>query len=743
MQRTPRSSSAAGKALEPGDTLGHYEIVDKIGEGGMGVVYRAVDRSLDRPVALKLLSKESSANAQRLERLRLEAKTLASLNHPNIVTIHAILEFGGVPSLVMEFVDGSTLRELIPESGLPLVQTLDYSIPVADAVAAAHANGLSHRDLKPENIMVSRAGQIKVLDFGIARRGDRAQVNEIAGTPRYMSPEQLRGSSVGPWSDVYSFALILHELCTGKLPPLHWPEGKSATELLREAGVAPILTELLWRCLREDPAGRPKTMALVLDELVAIRSHEQSDAMRGLVETGLQAAPRTRSLAVLPLQDLSPQHEQEVFCIGLAEEIASELSRLKELRVSFVSQIDRETTDPVQLGRSLGTEAIVDGSVRSAGEKLRIHVRLVSVADGSLLWDARFDRSIVDAFVVQDELAKAVAEAFDMRLTPQTVSGISEIPAAYSAYLRGRYFWGRRYEDGVKRALECFREAIERDPLMARAHSGCADCYVILGHYGYLAPHVAYSQARKSVEEALALSPELADAHATRGWIEAFYDRRSIDAAQSFERARSLNPSYATGWEWSGIFEVSRGNAERGVELIREAHLLDPVSLMIQTILAWAQFEVGDEAEARRLIHQVRRLDPRFVFALNLEGMFLATLGDTKTAIERLERAVALSGREGLSLAFLGFVYGLAGRRDEVDEIVAELREASKDRYVSPLHVALPLIGAGQIDEGLDWLEKAVDGQDTFIASIHRSRLLAPVSATDRFKELIRRFEVV
>jgi len=261
---------------------------------------------------------------------------------------------------------------------------------------------------------------------------------------------------------------------------------------------------------------------------------------------------------------------------------------------------------------------------------------------------------------------------------------------------------------------------------------------VLMSHFGYVPPHAGYSQAKHLVEEALALAPELAAAHATRGWIEAFHERSWDRAERSFERARALSPKYATAWEWSGIFEMSRARGERALEYLREAHRLDPLSLMIQTINAWAHFELGHDEEARRLIRAVGRLDPKFVFALNLEGLMLSAVGDDASAIERLERSTALSGREGLSLAFLGFAHGRAGHSAEAREIVQELRAASSERYVAPFHVALPLLGVGELDEGLRWLKQSIDGGDSFVISIHHSKLLEVIHAEPRYQEMMR-----
>jgi serine/threonine protein kinase/tetratricopeptide (TPR) repeat protein len=754
----------------PGETLGHYRILEKIGEGGMGLVCRAVDTKLDREVAIKFMPALWTADPQHLERFRREARTVAALNHPNIIVVHDIEEGGSTPFIVMELVRGRTLRQLIPSDGLLLRQLLDYAIPIADALAAAHSSGVTHADLKPENVMVTMDGRAKVLDFGIARRrptpAARADAGEggrggLAGTPAYMSPEQLRGEEADPQSDVFSFGVLLYEMAAGRRPF----EGDTLARLLRalEGEPAPLTDRadlpasfeaIVSRCLARSRSARPKTMAPVLDELLVLRRDLERDAMKGLVARSQQATDpalsvsgaspvaRPRAVAVLPLQNLSTDPEQGHFCVGLTEEIASELSRVPDLRVSVASRLDRAAVDPLEMGRLLGVAAVVDGSVRRAGDQMRITVRLVSVSDGTQLWSSRFERSAGDVFAVQDEVAAAVAHAFDVELGPGHRPTRAPNPRAYAAYLRGRSFWGRRYEDGLRRALDCFAEALAIDPEMAEAHAGAADCYVLLGHYGYMPPAETYPRAREGAERALALVPELAEAHCTMGWIQAFFDWRWDAAEKSFERALTLDPNYATAWEWNGIRLVSQGRRDEGLRSMRQAWRLDPLSLMVGSILGWACYEAGEREESDRILTTVIGMDPRFVFAQNVRGALVAAGGgDAQAGVDTLERAVALSGREGLALAFLGFAYGRAGRLDDALGVVEELKGAGAGS-ASSYHLALPFVGAGRTAEALDHLETAVERRESFFTTTHFSVLLDGVRQDPRFAVLVERMRL-
>ncbi len=755
--------SSVGK---PGQSIGHYRIVEKIGEGGMGVVCRAIDTTLDREVAIKFMPAAWTSDPQHLERFRREARTVAALDHPNIIVVHAIDESGGTPFIVMELVRGQTLRRLMPGGGLPLRHLLDYAIPIADALAAAHASGVTHHDLKPENVMVTMDGRVKVLDFGIARRrrtpaarvdAPDARPGGLAGTPAYMAPEQLLGEDAGPQSDVFAFGTLLYEMVAGERPF----RGDSLARLTRafrgeppslaqRAGVPASFEAIVLRCLARSPSARPRTLAPVLDELIELRRDLERQAVQGLVArslgatgTGLSAreAPhvaRTRSIAVLPLQNLSAVPDLSHFGVGLAEEIATELSRVPGLRVTLASRMDRETVDPLEMGRMLGVAAIVDGSVRRSGDQVRISVRLVAVPDGTHLWSSRFDRSRDDAFAVQDEVARAVAEAFDVELSPGHRRTHGPDPRAYTAYLRGRSFWGRRYEDGLRRALDSFGEALSIDPSMAEAHVGVADCLVILGHYGYMPSAEAYGRARESAERALELVPDLAEAHCTMGWIQAFFDWRWDLSEESFDRAIALDPNYATAWEWNGIRLLSQGRPEEALLAMQEAWRLDPLSLMAGAILGWATYEAGDREEGERILGAVIGMDRRFVFAQNVLGAFMTSAGRDEEGIHLLERAVALSGREGLALAFLGFAYGRAGRHDDARAVSRELEGARAEREVSSYHLALPFAGMGHAREALDRLEEAVARRESFFTTTHFSILFEGVREDARFTALVR-----
>jgi len=764
----PNAPEASTRTVpRAGQMVDHYRLDEKIGEGGMAVVFRAHDTRLGREVAIKFLPEELAGQPERLQRFLREARIVASLNHPNIVVVHTVEEAVASPYMVMELVPGHTLRSFLTEKGLPLRQVLAVAVPVAEALAAAHARGVTHRDIKPENVMMFPDGRVKVVDFGIAKPGasgdSKADLgpedltgDRVLGTIAYMSPEQLRGEAVGPSSDVFSFGVVLYELAAGKRPF----RGKSqmdvaAAILNRNPLPIPIdldlpdeFKQVLIECLAKKTDGRPPTMEGVARQLRSLQRKLERSAVE-VIASDARLSPgadlsASRSVAVVPFQDLTEDRDQTAFCMGMSEEIATELSRIPGLRVTVLSRLDRDSIEPLEMGRFLGATAVLDGSVRKSEARIRITVRLVSVVSGDQLWSERFDRPIKDALEIQEEVAKEVAQIFDTQLGPRRRQRSSEDPNAYAAYLRGRFFWGRRYEDGLRQALRCYDEALELDPQMARAHAGRADCFVIFGHYGIMEPREAYRAASASVHTALDKAPDLVEPRVTAAWIDAFYNWDRARAEMGFSEAIRLDSNYPTAHEWYGIHQLSNGQPEEALDSLRRARALDPLSLMIGTILGWAHFETGRFDRAEKLLENVLEMEPRFSFAQNVLGIVVSGLDRLDEAVGILERnALASNRQDGLTLAFLGYLYGRAGRLNEVSQILRAIAEPGVGRYVSETHLALPLVGARRLDAALDHLERSVEKKESFFASIHHSRLFDEMRDEPRFKVLLRSLGVV
>lgn len=767
---TTRTRAVEDPALALPEMLGRYSILGKIGEGGMGQVWRAMDTSLDREVAIKLLPRRWTDDPERLRQFRSEARIVASLNHPNIVTIHAVDEVDGVLFIVLELVSGTSLRDTITSTGMPFSRLLDYAIPMADALAAAHAGGVTHRDLKPENVMVTANGRIKILDFGLAKRSPRTVGMKLSsetwegsregvfGTPPYMSPEQIRGDATGPASDVFSLGILFHEMAVGSRPFSGASTLEIVSSILRDtppapssirAGVPEAFDTLIAWCLEKDPPRRPGNAGPVLERLEELRRERERAALRNLAEPissagvdSAPAAPRNPTLAIIPFQDLSPQRDLGYLCGGIAEDIQTALARVEGLGVRVVSRIDRETMSPVEMARMLKVSTFIDGSVARNGDRVRVTVRLVDAESAAQIWSSRFDRGVEDTFGIQDAAARAVAERFEMRLdSGVAVPEINDL-AAHETYLKGRFFWGKRYEGGLRRALVCFEEAIAQDAGLAEAHVGRADCFALLGHFGVLPPDMAYSRARVSSERALEINRNLAPAYATLGWIAAFHDWKWADAEALFDRSLDLDPHYATAAEWKGIFLMACRRTDEAIDSLRRAQRDDPLSLMIGSMLGWALDSRRRNDESIRVLENVLEMDPRFVFAHVLLVRALSLRKRHEEAVATAERGARLSGRDGLSLALLGYAYGAAGRKADADSVIAEIGQGSGGRYVSPFHVALVHIGAQRNDAAVGKLAASVDARESFFASLNDDRIFDGLRSMPRFRTLLGRMNL-
>jgi serine/threonine protein kinase len=482
----------------PGETplLSRYTIGEQLGAGGMGVVYAAEDTKLGRKVALKILPPDLAADPERRARFEREARAIAALNHPNIVTIYSIEEVDGTHFLTMELVRGRTLAELFEPGGLDLDRLLDIAVPLADALAVAHDQGVTHRDLKPQNVMVTSEGRIKVLDFGLAKLEHAPHEKDdtvtkatkggrLMGTVPYMSPEQVRGERVDARSDLFSLGTVLYELAAGHQPFLGASTAELISSILRDAP-QPItdlhpelgsgLDRILQRCLEKDPARRPQRAADLRDELNALR-HDPGTPPERFVS----------SIAVLPFRDRSPAQDQAYLCEGMAEELIHRLAGIPGLRVaSRMSSFQFRTGDGDRrdIGRRLGVAGILEGSVIKSGDKLRITAEFVDVASGYQRWSERYDRQLEDVFTIQDEIAANIVGALRPALAPDSALGSRKAPAAsaeaYDFYLRGRHQAARRTSTSAQRALEMFARAIEIDPEYGLAYAGIADCHSLL-----------------------------------------------------------------------------------------------------------------------------------------------------------------------------------------------------------------------------------------------------------------------
>ncbi len=682
-----------------GRTLGQYEILEHIGAGGMGEVYLARDRDLDRRVALKVLPEQATDRVERLERFRREARAVAGLNHPNIVTIFAIGEDRGVHYFTMELVEGKPLGQLIPAAGLEAERLLDLAIEIADALDAAHSRGIVHRDLKPSNVLVNGAGHAKVLDFGLAKVVEPAEMalltrseddtldqvtapGMLLGSFPYMSPEQARAQSVDQRSDLFALGALIFEMATGtaafrRAAPietlhaiLHDPPAP-IRELRPELPAA--LSQLIEECLSKDPALRPVSAALVGARLRSLRSDSSSD------EDPTPSA-KVRSVAVLPFVDMSPERDQDYFCDGVAEEITNALGHLEGVRVAARTsafQFKDQSEDIREVGRRLGVASVLEGSVRKAGDQLRVNAQLIEVTTGYQLWSERFDRTLDDVFAIQDEIAECTARCLRGVLTDSDRERLQrDRPAqidAYEYYLRGRKNLHQHRVGSFDRAHELFVKATELDPGYAPAYTGIADSLSWKGMWYGTDPELV-SEALAAADRALELAPKLPEAHVSRGMIFSLIGRND-EAEEEFRLAVALNPGHWEAhhlWARTCFSEGRNDDAIRHFADARRANPLDFQSPLLQSMAFDIAGRQEDAVEALtegvKLAERHLELNPTESRALYFGAIALLKLGQEERAFDWADRALEVAPHEPPCLYNLACFYAKAGRKQQALE---------------------------------------------------------------------------
>jgi serine/threonine protein kinase/Tfp pilus assembly protein PilF len=723
----PDEDAQVAARLAPGSSIGPYKIRALLGAGGMGEVYVARDTRLDRDVAIKVLPPAFASAVDRRRRFVHEARAAASLNHPNIVAIYDAGLGDGVPFIVMEYVRGETLSAELRRGPIPCGRALQIGSEIAAALVEAHAHNVTHRDLKPGNVMVTPGGAIKVLDFGIAKTiapepapiatgeppPDKAltHVGQLLGTPGYMSPEQLMGYAIDNRSDVYSLGVLLFELVTGQRPipgddpvALRHAAQSSAIPSARDVdpSVPAAVADLIAQAMTREPAARPSAEVLRAD-------------LNALLLRGATVRPDVPSVAVLSFSDMSSGRDQEVFCDGMAEELINALTRIPRLRVAARTsafQFKGKARDVRRIGEALNVATVLDGSVRKAGDRLRVAVELIGAADGYQLWAEHFDVGVQDVFAVQDEITLSVVAALQGKWAIDPAAPV--VPSrrtnveAYGAYLEGRYHWNKRTEAELKKSVVCFERAMAQAPGYAQAHAGLADTYVTLATYGAMPARDAMPRAKEALGRALAIDRDLAQAYACRGCVHSLYDWDQPAAERDFRRAIALNPAYATAHHWYAINHlVPRGRFVEATERLIQALELDPLALAIKTSVGMTSYFAGRFDDAAQALQRTIELDERFGLAHLFLGATYTEQGRYADASAELDAAAQFSGSSPEILAATGYLHARAGDGDRARQTLDSLRQLSRERYVSPARLAQVHLGLGERGEAIDRLEEA------------------------------------
>ena len=706
-------------AMNPQSSIAHYRIASKIGAGGMGEVYRATDTKLGRDVALKVLPTDMASDPERLARFRREARAVATLNHPHIVTIFSVEEADGIHFLTMELVEGQALDRVIPASGLPVERILEIAGALADALAAAHEKGIVHRDLKPANVMVTGEGRVKVLDFGLAkemRPHDPADATltsagntaggVVMGTPAYMSPEQIAGRALDHRTDIFSLGIILYEMASGRRPFEGASSAELASTILRDtprplteirADIGNDLCRLIQRCLEKNAQDRFSSARDVRNGLQALRLASASGARP---VTSTSPPP---SIAVLPFVNRSGDADNEYFSDGLSEDLINALSRLPGLQVASRTSAFRfrgSDLDIRQIGRQLEVATLVEGSVRRAGARLRVTAQLVNVDNGYQLWSERYDRQMADVFEIQDEIVASIVKAVVPALlgdAAQAVQRSTENTEAYELYLKGRHYWHQRSPSTLRLAMQCFEQAIKLDPEYALAYAGLADCYGILRVYGWISAEEGRPKAKAAMTKAMTLAPSAWEANFSRAIYWLYFERSWRESELYFKKAIEINPRSSLAQVYYGVFLAVDGRAEEATPHTTLACQLDPLSPIIHALAATTLSVAARFDASERAARQALELQPDHLIGLWFLGLALCGLERYEEAIGALERTVTLS-RAPIFVGLLGLGYARAGRYDDANHLLNELEDrGSRGEYVPAFAPLAVHVGLGDV----------------------------------------------
>jgi serine/threonine-protein kinase len=720
----------ADVSLSPGSVWGSLRLRREIGRGRFGAVYVAWDPALEREVALKLLSARGDVAA-----VVREGRMIARVRHPNIVAVHGVDVFDGVVGLWMEMVDGLTVTQVLAARGIMgSREAALVGIDLSRALAAVHRAGLLHRDIKTQNVMRESGGRIVLMDFGAGeiRAETPSGLRRIIGTPNYLAPEIFAGGSATIGSDIYSLGVFLYHVLTLRYPV----EGKTLEEIgaahARRARVSiadrrPELPGAISRvvecALDPDPAKRYRSAGAMQHDLMNALNEDIGEGPEsGRVTIG---GPRQApvAVAVLPFENLGPDRDIEYFCSGLAEDLLTALGKVEGLRVasrtSSLTVRQSDNTDIRSICRRLGVDAVLEGTVRKDGDRLRITAQLVSAADGCHLWSEGYDREMSDVFSVEDEIAQSVVDRLKARLTGLSprplIKRYTDNPRAYQLYLRGRFYWGRRYHGGLGIALEEFRKAIEEDAGYALAHAGLADANAFLGFYSLRHPRTAFAEARVAAERALAIDPDLPEAHTSLALVKLGDDWDFPAAERAFRRALELDPTQAFARIYLSWLLVLNGDVADGIAEARRAQEAEPLSPLVNTGLGHAFFLAGRYDEAIAECLKAFEVDPMSIVATYVVACARAQQGQLPEAIELSKRAVTMSDRAPFYLALLGNFYGKAGATDQAMALLEELKSAADRRYVPPHSQTFIYAGLGDLDRAFEWQSKAfADGASPF-----------------------------
>ena len=796
-----------------GQVISHYRIEEKLGGGGMGVVYRAQDLRLRRSVALKFLPPRLVREPHALERFQREAQSASGLNHANICTIHEIDQWEGQPFIVMELLEGQTLKHMIAGKPLQSSQILEIATQVADALDAAHETRIIHRDLKPANIFITKRGQTKVLDFGLAKLVPSRRVAEGVGAPAdptltdaenltstgmalgtvaYMSPEQARGQELDQRTDLFSLGAVLYEMASGRLA-----FSGSTTAVVFEAilnrtplsvvrlnpDLPPDLGWIITKLLEKDRRLRYQSAAELRADLKRVKRDTESSGVPTSVATGIfktrrhlptlavvgaacvlfvlmalltprswrerllsgWGAERIHSVAVLPFVNTGADPNLEYLADGVTEGIINSLSRVPQLQVmarSTVFNYKGREVNPQKVGKELNVDAVLLGRIAQRGDTLTIQTDLVSVDDGSELWGDQYNRKVSDLIAVQRDISKEIYDSLRPRLIGQEAGQFTkhdtENAEAYQLYLQGLFYWNKWTEEGFRKAIVYFNQAVEKDPKYALAYAGLANTYNFLGDSGYDAPKLVWQRAKAAAMQAVKLDDQLPEAHISLALVRADYDWDWAGAESEFKRAIQLNANSATAHQWYGDFLTRMGRFEEARLELKKAQELDPLSLLNNTRVGRQLYFARQYDAAIQQLQQTLDIDPKFVPAQHAIEAAFAQNGMYKEAVAEHQNVLTLSGNPDL-VAAIGEAYRNSGYPGVLQVWLEGLKQLSKRGYVSAYNMAEIYARLEQKEEALASLERAYNERDSNLTCLKVEPAFDSIRSDPRFQRLLQR----